>query len=111
MKFRDLINEGLNLNNITKEIVKELRGPDWGITPAGGNGEIKNIKGNTFQIYESFWVSDKRKEESIKKEWGHTGAYGKYFKEEYGVTIEVINFGKEETTKGSWYVTTIKVSE
>lgn len=87
MKSYKELMEASTMSN--KDLVTILKGKDFGMSEAGGNGEAKLVKGK-IQLKTSCFYGCSEKLKKFIVEWSPGGSYYEYFLKDYGVHIKII---------------------
>jgi len=85
-------------SNPTMSLKKELESNDWGFSIRGGNGLVKK-KGKNLLIYDSYYYGGSDALKSHIKKWSLGGEYPKYFLENGGYYIKLVNSGQNLNSK------------
>jgi len=86
---------------LVRDIVRELRGRDFGMTQDGGNGEATASKG-LILVKQFYWYNGHRAMQALRREWSPGGSHYKYFEDEFGVTFKVVK-SDDKVTGGRMY--------
>jgi len=113
-RFKELLEAKVpNAKTIAQKIVKELKGPGFGMTEAGGNGRAI-VKGSNFQVWNSYYYDRNKQLANLYDGWNPKGKnpyYANYFGEKYNVDFKIVKDGEKDEVKRdlSWVWIEIKV--
>jgi hypothetical protein len=85
--------EPASISNL-RELIRFLQSPDMGFSKSGGNGGAKAV-GQNLEISDSYFYGSQRAIDTLEKAWT-TGHYAKYFRENYGITFDLISSRSDE---------------
>ena len=88
--FRELLEAKMK----PSAIVKELKGPDWNM------GDYVYVKKGNLVVIDTFFYGEDKAMKDLKNLWSTDGAYGKYFKDTYGIEFKVVDEFSEFKASG-----------